>query len=86
MDNGASEPEIEYTAEPGKYKGYTIDWATSPSTSEPGKWMGHFRAYHAEAKTLASSVANLQDNPADAKNIAVRLAKSAIDEASTEPH
>lgn len=84
MDNGANKPEIEYTAEPGKYNGYTIDWATSPSKSEPVKWMGHYRAYHPEAKTLTGSISNLQHNTADAKNIAVRLAKAAIDEACAE--
>lgn len=81
MDNSAHKSELDYMTHSDTHEGYTIDWATSASKSEPGKWMGHFRARKDGVATLRGSIANLQSNPADAQNIAVRIAKSAIDEA-----
>jgi hypothetical protein len=80
MDNGAYKSELDYTTLADEYEGYTIEWATSRSQSEPGKWMGHYRARKDGAKTLAASIANLQSNPADAQNTAIRIAKATIDE------
>ncbi|MBD8725745.1 hypothetical protein IFT43_20485 [Oxalobacteraceae sp. CFBP 13708] len=81
MRNNEYKQNIDYTQIFEKYEDYIIEWAISRSQSEPGRWLGHFRAYKDDTPTIFGSVINLQDSEADAQNTAVRIAKAKIDEA-----
>ncbi|MEH6434317.1 hypothetical protein [Massilia sp. DD77] len=81
MRNDPDKQHLDYTMLLEPYEGYTVEWATSRSRSEQGKWMGHFRAYKDETPTIFGSVANLQNSEADAQNKAVEIAKAKVDEA-----
>jgi hypothetical protein len=81
MRNDAEQQDLVYTMLMEKHRGYAIEWAITPSRSEQGKWMSHFRAWKDGAETLRGSVGNLQANEADAQNTATRIAKAKVDEA-----
>ena len=83
MHNNEYKQNIDYTQLMEKYQGYIIEWAITPSQSEPGKWMGHFRVYKDDTPTISASVINLQYTEVDARNTAVRIAKAKIDEVTT---
>ena len=82
MQNEAGKKELEFTLLGEKHEGYMIEWATHPSQSDPGKWMGSFHAFKEGCPTIRMAIGNLYDNPAAAQNEAIRAAKRAVDEAA----
>jgi hypothetical protein len=81
MRNDAYPKMLHYTEVHDPYHGYIIEWAVSPSTAEPGRWMGHFRARKDQTETLAESIGNLQDSAQLAGSKAIEIAKARIDKA-----
>lgn len=83
MDNTASQKELTYTRHRSDYKGYSIHWATTPSQSEQGRYLGYFFAMKDGEDTLRGVLGRPLDNQADAQNEAVAFAKLKIDEATS---
>ncbi|TQK10219.1 hypothetical protein [Herbaspirillum sp. SJZ107] len=81
MRNNEYKKNLDYTEELDKYEGYIIEWAVSPSTSEPSKWMGTFRATKADTPTIFGSLGIPEPSEGDAQDKAIEAAKSMIDEA-----
>jgi hypothetical protein len=80
MHNSTRPAEVFYTTHSEDHEGYRIHWATTHSTSEPGKYLGHFRALKDGEETIGASLGKPLATEADAKNEAIRFAKAAIDE------
>jgi len=81
MENGSGKREIEFTLLDEKHHGYLVEWAVRPSTGSPGKWMGDFHAFKEGEPALRVSIANLYDNPAEARANTIRIAKAQVEEA-----
>jgi hypothetical protein len=84
MQNSIDQRDLTYTLLGAKHEGYTIEWAINPSKSEPGKWLGHYVAHKVGESTLRASIVNTYDNPADAQNETIRIAKAMADKAIAE--
>jgi hypothetical protein len=84
MRNDAYPKTLNFTELHDRYRDYIIEWAVSPSTSEPGRWMGHFRARKDNTKTLSGSIGDLQNSEHAAQEEAIDVAKFFVDEAIAE--
>lgn len=82
MHNSANTRDVSFTTHHEDHEGYRIHWATTHSTSEPGKYLGHFRALKDGEETIAASLGKPLETEAEAKNESIRFAKAAIDEKS----
>jgi hypothetical protein len=80
MRNDAYPKMLNYTEVHDPYRGYIIEWAVSPSTAEPGRWMGHFRARKDQTNSLGASIGNAQDTAELAQSKAIEFAKARIDD------
>jgi hypothetical protein len=75
---------INFTEVHDLHHGYIIEWAVTPSDSEPGRWVGHFRARKDGAKTLTGSIGAIQGTEHDAEAEAIDAAKFFVEEAVSE--
>lgn len=80
MHNTSHAREVFYTTYHEDHLGYRIHWATTHSTSEPGKYLGNFRALKDGEATLHATLGIPLETEADAKSESIRFAKAAIDE------
>ena len=72
---------LNYTMLGEDYKGYTIMWAVTRSRSDPGKWLGHFRAIKDETPTIFGSLGASEATDGRAQDKAIEAAKSMVDDA-----
>jgi len=81
MQNNADKDQLEFTLLDEKYRGYVIEWASTPSQNQPTKWLGHFHAFKRGERDLRGSLVNLKNNALDSQLSTIRLAKTKIDAA-----